>query len=187
MKNFLIFISGAAAGSITTWLLIKKYYETISDEEIKSVIENFKVSRQEEPKEEEVAEQSDTPSFNVKDLGEYRKINETNYAVPAATEEVHELDDVDLPFYPTDDADDTPFPINPDYFGSSGNDTAIVTYYSKSNVLANEAGIELSVHDILGDDFMSHFGDYEPGTLYMRNNRFGVDYEVILDDRSEIV
>ena len=41
LKNVLIFLSGAAAGGVTTWLSVKKYYELKADLEVESVKEAY--------------------------------------------------------------------------------------------------------------------------------------------------
>lgn len=41
LKNVLIFLSGAAAGGVTTWLSVKKYYELKADLEVESVREAY--------------------------------------------------------------------------------------------------------------------------------------------------
>ena len=48
MKNVLIFLSGAAIGSVVTWKIIEKKYKDLADEEIESVKETFK-TRNERP------------------------------------------------------------------------------------------------------------------------------------------
>ena len=51
MKNVLIFVLGAATGSVITWKLVEQKYKKIADEEIASVKERFK-NRDKEEKEE---------------------------------------------------------------------------------------------------------------------------------------
>ena len=41
LTNLAIFVAGAAVGSIATWAIVKKKYEQIANEEIKSVKEVF--------------------------------------------------------------------------------------------------------------------------------------------------
>ena len=58
VKNILIFIGGAAAGSVSTYFVVKKYFETKADREIQSVIDMFneKVNEVEKPKSSEKGE-----------------------------------------------------------------------------------------------------------------------------------
>lgn len=42
MKKFLIFLAGAAAGSLITWYFTKKYYRKKTDEEVNDVVAHFR-------------------------------------------------------------------------------------------------------------------------------------------------
>ena len=42
MKKFLIFLAGAAAGSLITWYFAKEYYRKKTDEEVNDVVAHFR-------------------------------------------------------------------------------------------------------------------------------------------------
>ena len=78
--------------------------------------------------------------------------------------------------------------ISPDIFDSrSDNQQMTLTYYKKSNCLVNEYGEELNIYDTIGEESLKHFGEFEDGVVYVRNNHLGCDYEVILDEVAEVM
>ena len=42
MKKFLIFLAGAAAGSLITWYFTREYYRKKTDEEVNDVVAHFR-------------------------------------------------------------------------------------------------------------------------------------------------
>lgn len=208
MKNFLIFLAGAAVGAGGMYFGIKHYYEEVSREEIESVkaafsaqldkinadYDNFKgqkakaeeISNTSGYKVPEIKHEEDSSSYKKGELDDYRKNHETNYA-GSANPEAKNVEPDNL--YPTEeDSIERPFVISPDIYDAGGsNERAILTYYRRSKCLVNEAGWELNVYDTIGEEALDHFGDFEENVVYVRNNHLGYDYEVLLDDVSEIV
>lgn len=63
-------------------------------------------------------------------------------------------------------------------------DKTTLTWYDKDGVLATENGdVVEDVLFILGPDWQSEIGRLETGIAYIRNERAGTDYEVIVEDK----
>jgi hypothetical protein len=173
INGLLIFVGGAAVGSLTAWQVTKNYYAQRAQEEIDSVKEVFSkkfAEDNEEHKEEKPRVIADKPS-----LEEYAKIlNEKKYRPNE--------------YYEEGDADETdeeePEVITPDEFGELDYETVYLTYYA-DKVLATE--LDDVVEDIggtIGHSSILRFGEYEEEILHVRNHQLRVDYEVTLDSRS---
>ena len=79
--------------------------------------------------------------------------------------------------------DNKSYVISPYQFGDA--DYTIVSFtYHTDGIVSNDRGkIVQNADELLGDDFASHFGEYEddPDTVYVRNDQQRVDYEIIRD------
>lgn len=76
----------------------------------------------------------------------------------------------------------TPYIISQNECGSEWCDVECLIYYDGDGVLANEHDEALIIEDYLGsDELLNHFVD---GLLYVRNERFGMDYEIRWDEGS---
>lgn len=76
-----------------------------------------------------------------------------------------------------------PYIISPSEVGNiPGYDKFTLKYY-KDGVLLDDANEPLDdIESIVGDRFMTHFGEYEEDTVYVRNDRTQADYEILFID-----
>lgn len=160
LSSLLIFAVGAGVGVAVSWKYFKDKYAKIAQEEIDSVyaaIENR----------EKDSEDGELPSHN--DEAEYvDTLNNLGYA----GEEVEFMA--------------KPHVIAPEEFGEIDDyDTETLTYYSGDEVLTDlrDNPIE-DVEGMVGEDSLSHFGEYDDETVYVRNDRRQCDYEILLDTRN---
>lgn len=180
------FVGGAAIGSLVTFRAIKKMYDNLIQEEVNSVKEAL-LNRKPVVKqaEEILAEQA----IHKPDISEYAKVlkketyTDYSHSEKDIQEEVKE-DPV------TNKDTEHPYVISPDEFGESHDyETISLTYYS-DGVLAddNDEAID-DVEEIVGDEALESFGEYEDDAVYVRNDRLKCDYEILLSHRlySEIV
>lgn len=166
----LIFVAGAGLGSVVTWNLVKTKYEQIANEEIESMREYYhektrkELSEQKEPVEHEVEPQDDLKEEKVS----YRKIaNESGYGGESEEEE----EDMDKPYV-----------IPPEESWEQDYPTITLTYYEGDGVLADERDRVISnIAELVGEDFASHFGEYEDDSVYVRNDKNKVYYEILRD------
>ena len=169
-KNVLIFTAGAAIGSAVTWKFVKTKYERIANEEIESVKEFFGRGKNKEEESEEVYE-----VFADGVLKEAEKICEENgYTNYSNTKKEEEEMDIDAPYV-----------ITPEEFGELDDyETETLTYY-KDKVLADDWDNKIeNVDDLVGEESLTHFGEYEEDSVYVRNDTTKTDYEILLDERN---
>lgn len=180
--NFMLFIFGAAVGSAATWTYAKKKYELIAQEEIDSVKEVF--SKRENGnmvKEAEFNKQEGKP-----DLKEYAaKIRESNYTNYSDTDgksetkrETRKQDERDKKGY-------FAYVITPEEFGEFDDYEKISLSYFDDQILADEnLDIVDDIEETVGIDSLTHFGEYEDDSVFVRNDERKCDYEILLDHRN---
>lgn len=76
---------------------------------------------------------------------------------------------------------DKPYVISPDEFGECGYETVNLTYYSDDVLVDENDELVDDISEIVGEDFTSHFGEYEEDSIYMRNDSKKCDYEILRD------
>jgi len=173
LSNFIMFVAGAAVGSLATWYYVKTKYEQIANDEIAEMREyvNSKYNKTE----------STTTEFSIseEEKAEYeemlKKSGYTNYADATANTEEEEMDDTREPYV-----------IMPDQFSEYADyDTISLTYYA-DGVLASDDTDEIieDVDDVVGEDSLNHFGEFEDDSVYVRNDERKCDYEILRDNRT---
>lgn len=182
---FLTFVLGAAAGSFVTWRYVKDVYEQIAQEEIDSVKEVFlkrerELSEAEEPKQKIAACYENGQSKTVADKQEI-----ADYAARIQREGYINYSDAASGKKETKKAENKPYVISPEEFGEFDEYEKIsLTYYS-NNVLADENDEVIDdVEETIGVDSLTHFGEYEDDSVFVRNDARKCDYEILLDQRS---
>lgn len=165
LSKIFIFAAGAAIGTVVTWRLLKTKYEQIAREEIDSVKETFaKRLKKENPEtsDSEVKGMSEGVASLVEDLGYI------NYANDDGKEE----GDVRKPYV-----------ISPEEFGDADYETISLTYYADGVVTDGfDEPIE-NVEETIGAESLTHFGEYEDDSVFVRNEAEEIDYEILLDVR----
>lgn len=183
---FLSFIVGASAGSLITWKFVEKKYKQIAQEEIDSVKETYAKMR----KDDLEAKKADLEAAKAKlHPAEPKKVETPE----VKTEEVQKYEDVIAKHNYTsysnninekggDVMTDRPYVISPDEFGDYPDyETISLTYYN-DKVLTDEYNeIVDDIDDLIGEDSLNHFGEYEDDSVFVRNDALKVDYEILLD------
>ena len=60
--------------------------------------------------------------------------------------------------------------------------TITLTYYEGDQTLTDDQDkIITNVAELAGEDFASHFGEYEDDSVFIRNDKIGVYYEILRD------
>ena len=180
--GFVMFVLGAAVGSIVTWQYTRKKYEQIAQEEIDSVKEIF--SRRElaadveivtpEPQTAKVGKPEEKP-----DITEYAARLEregyTNYSNVSAGEKKEEQEAMEM----------KPYVISPDEFGEFEDYERISLSYYADQILADEDDEKVEdVDNVVGLESLTHFGEFEDDSVFVRNDRLKCDYEILLDQRT---
>lgn len=173
MKNLLAFILGAAIGSGITYYIVKEKYESIIDEEVQSVKDSFKKKEEvSEEKEESMEESKPTPNYILASDEELSNFDDLVEASEYTEQKEKEFEDR---------VNSRPYIIPPEEAGESGYDIMTLLYY-KDHVLTDEDNnIIEDIDDVIGFDSLTRFGEFEDDTVYVRNDKYRVDYEVIND------
>lgn len=186
LLSFLAFVMGASVGSLATWKFVEKKYKQIAQEEIDSVKETYAKMR----KDDLEAKQADLEEAKAKLHSDASEKVETPEVKP---EEVKEYEDVIARHNYTsysnninekggDVMTDRPYIIPPEDFGDYPDyETISLTYYN-DKVLTDEYNeIVDDIDDLIGEDSLNHFGEYEDDSVFVRNDALKVDYEILLD------
>lgn len=198
-KGLLIFTAGVITGGLATWALLRKEYERRTQEEINSVQETWarrhsEPAEPEEPKndiseaKEKALAAREKPSINdyAAKLQAEGYINYTeSFKSSAETEEVAEDS--------TDEAENDekevvfvkkPYVIEPHEFGEiHGYEQISLTYYSDEVLTDEDNELVDDVDNVVGLESLTHFGEYEDDSVFVRNDRLRADYEILLDNR----
>ncbi len=170
LSNVLLFAAGAAIGSAVTWKLVKDKYERIAQEEIDSVKETFAARKPIEPVEDEPETVEPRETISQKpDLYEYAKRLE-GYRDQLTSEEVAAMD--------------KPRVIRPDEYGDGDNELVSLNYYA-DGVLTDDWDNPIEdVEGTVGVESLTTFGKYEEDSVFVRNDKQKIDYEILRDSRN---
>lgn len=182
MKQLIIFITGLGIGSIGTWFSVKKYYEKYANEEIESVKEYYKSDFIEDVRKQMTSNQEDTQTNDDAEPNYQEMINKLNYGQFSQKEPTPEVkkEEISVPGIKA------PYTITPDQFVDDViNDKITLTYFSEDGVFMNEEEDTLPHGtELVGEENLDKFGEYEENVLYVRNESANTDYEVIREDRA---
>lgn len=194
MKNLLIFMFGAAFGSVGTLFYlrkgIKKQLEIIENNAKNNKKEEAESGSEGQKSTENGAEKASVP-FEMKEeetpmaLKESTKINynriiENNYSgkppVPVMPR--------DDGFVGNDETDGGCFEIDEDDFlHNDANEKERLVYYRGDKIMATESGTIITNPAMLvGTTWENCVGNYADHTAFIRNSRLVTDYEIYVED-----
>ena len=185
LSKVFIFAVGAAIGSTVTWKFVKTKYEKIANEEIESVKEIYGAKRVEKTEPDIADTETNSTGLNnalnraidtitASDLGALTDITERyNYTAPTTNKKEDKTMFEDIPYV-----------IPPDEFGELDDyNTISLTYYA-DGVLTDEDDEPIDdFEEIIGEDSLNHFGEYEEDSVFVRNDSLRTDYEILKDVR----
>lgn len=185
--TFLAFVAGGAAGSLVTWQIVKKKYELAAAEEIYAAKEYF-------TKRYTDAQSAGTGlDQDEKDEGVQRTVDistDKGYVDYSAINAVLVEEEKPKKNTSRNNADidiDAPYVIQPAEYGEmDGYEEISLIYYSGDGILADSDDEKLDgneIEDSVGFECLSHFGEYEEDSVYVRNDKLKCDYEILLDQR----
>lgn len=196
LSNVIMFTIGAAIGSVVTWKVVKTKYEQVAQEEIDSVKEEYEKLSDRRRKEMEVykrfneanhayednsAEEEDTSDEEMIEYHNLTKKYRTSTAESEKNDEKGGKENyVEMPVQYING----PYVISPDMLNDMpGYNSQALTYFV-DGILADDWGVELDIEETIGEDSLKHFGEYVDDTVYVRNERTEIDYEVTQDPRT---
>lgn len=188
--NVLAFVCGAAAGAVGAWYFAKKHYERIAQEEIDSVKETFRAmtNRYQGPEDKNEANQEpviEHSSLDKPDITEYaRKLSEqgyTNYSNSHTNEDGVTVTKIE---HDPEATTRKPYVIRPDQYGEFDDyDQISLMYYADDKLADDNDELVEGIEDVVGFEPLTHFGEFDDDSVFVRNDRLKVDYEIL---RSEL-
>lgn len=182
MKGLLIFAAGLAVGAVAGAVLVKNKVLADAKAEIDEVREYYRESRGVKEV-EEVKEKVEETIDRIQDLIEEHETEtepktekeHTNYS--QITKMYMSKDEYQTPMY------DDPFVIDPSEFGENPEyDTETLTYFA-DGVLVDDVDDVIEEPDIVvGLENLKIFEEFGATTVYVRNDIYKTDYEIIRDD-----
>lgn len=177
------FIFGAAVGTFITQELVKKKYERIAQEEIESVKELYKAKENISGIRQGNIEGMNNPNKELKEkiqhvsdkiMNDYKRIlKDQKYSNDTENDNSERSSSVE------------PYVICPEEFGEVEDYDRVSFAYYADGVLADEYDeIVENVDEIIGEESLTHFGEYEDDSVFVRNDKLKCDYEILLDQRN---
>lgn len=168
--DYSMFILGAVLGASVAWYFTKKKYEEILQEDEVILTPKEETSDKEEPKVAGVG------AMSKPDLAEYssmlRRYNRAGYTEVEKEERKPE----EKP---------APYVISPDEFGGIEEYEKISLSYYADGILADDDDEAMeNADEIVGLDSLTHFGEFEDDSVFVRNDAMKCDYEILLDHRN---
>lgn len=185
MKQLIIFAAGLAVGAGVGWYFTKGKYEAKADEEIADVVNRFS-GNAEEPV-DKVVDPIKEDYINPKDL------SDANLNKPAILDYAEVLQKENYVDYSNSGREESkkkakkkgPVSIHPTELGEEEDYDIITLRYFDDGVLAYDETLQ-EVEDVkgsVGANFASHFGEYEEDAVYIKNEKKGLYYEILRDER----
>lgn len=200
-KVVLSFVLGAAAGAAGMYFGMKQACEVYIDKEIEQFKADYEATHKEKPEEkskdlkemnenlEKDAEKAlkkyasaTQKSISSVDTGKNEadaKLERVNYA-KIRTPDIDKIDEIDVE--KNVDCAIGPVVIDPsDYMEDDGLKRVVWNYLPKENKVYSEDGTEeiMDGIELLGEENLDSFGEFEVDTLYVKNAREGVKIDCI--------
>ena len=158
MKGLFIFLSGAILGSAITFILMKNYYDP------------------EDYDEEGECDYGEPESANP-EVTQNNIIEENGYVQYSTTKKEERKEDDDM---------DKPYIITPEEFSDSDYKSETLTYWADGVVtdIDDEPLSDDQIEELIGEESLKHFGEYEDDSVFVRNDGLRVDYEILADTRN---
>lgn len=167
-----VFALGIATGVGASWKIINDRYNTLIDEELKSLREVFNKKEEVVTEEESIDEPDEDCSTPASKLINNYKSLAKKYSEEKASEKEEDM------------VVDKPYVIAPFDFGEFDDYETITLSYYADKVLADESdNIIEDVDSMIGYESLRHIGDYEEDVVHVRNDSTKCDYEICRDVR----
>ncbi len=173
--GILTFTAGATIGSVAAWIFVKKKYEKIAQEEIDSVKETYARRNEEKPVEERTETVTEeTLTFDDEVYDQYREFANLYSGGTVTNAKAVQAGEID----------GKPYVIPPEEFGELEDyDRVSLTWYADSFLTDENDCLIEDVEGIVGFESLTHFGEHEDNSVFVRNERLKCDYEILLDTR----
>ena len=157
-EKVLFIVTGAAIGSAITLLVLKSKYEVVNDDK----------------KEPEDPNQQAIEDYVKNDISITREAYENLAKNYSGSEEDNKKEDCKKM---------KPYVISPEEFADGDYPQKTLTYYANKVLADEDDEVVLDVENTVGEESLTHFGEYEDDTVFVRDDDLGIDYEICLDTR----
>lgn len=175
LKIALAFIFGGTVGSAVTYLAVRNKFEKQAHDEIEEIRTYYKGI---------VFGKATAKTEKPKNSAEEKPKTEPKIEAGIANKNLYQTALDEMPVYISEEK--RPFVISPEEFGEIYEyRQSSLTYYASDGVLTNDGDEPIEdVDGTVGADFMTHFGEYEDDSVFVRNPELRCDYEILMDERS---
>ena len=179
MKKFLIFLAGAAAGSLITWYFTKEYYRKKTDEEVNDVVAHFRnayTREVEEPRRiKQEAERQQRESWQEQKKAYYKMSQQYQPPDEPVPEvgyypEPHPHEDYNPPYEVTEEQVLDMMRMNDEW------EQIELTYYEADDVVVEDREQMENWSEYVGPVSSKCFNSQ--GLYFVRNEKYKVDYEI---------
>lgn len=179
MKKFLIFLAGAAAGSLITWYFTKEYYRKKIDEEVNDVVAHFRnayTREVEEPRRiKQEAERQQRESWQEQKKAYYKMSQQYRPPDEPVPEvgyypEPHPHEDYNPPYEVTEEQVLDMMRMNDEW------EQVELTYYEADDVVVEDREQMENWLEYVGPVSSKCFNSQ--GLYFVRNEKYKVDYEI---------
>lgn len=179
MKKFLIFLAGAAAGSLITWYFTKEYYRKKTDKEVNDVVAHFRnayTREVEEPRRvQQEAERQQRESWQEQKKAYYKMSQQYQPPDEPVPEvgyypEPHPHEDYNPPYEVTEEQVLDMMRMNDEW------EQVELTYYEADDVVVEDREQMENWLEYVGPVSSKCFNSQ--GLYFVRNEKYKVDYEI---------
>lgn len=183
----LIFVFGASLGAVVTWKFLDLKYKNLAQKEIDSVKESFDKWKKDIARGQKLADEAKTkPAISeytekMAELGyktDYTKNNISNLSKQIDFEECSKYDMAE------NGVIEEPEIIPPDEFGENEEyDTVSLLYFADNFLTDENYELVLDLENTITEEALDHFGEWEDDSVFVRNDRLKIYYEILKDQR----
>lgn len=181
-KTLLTFVLGAVAGSACTWYFLSKKHE----QEVDEINDQWSAycDGLDEIKEMENEQDKEEPEEVPTRVAEERHYEPTSIQEAAANLPQPDTSDY---YEEGDEGMDEPVVITPEEFSDleyEGYATETLTLYADGVLTDFLDNVIENVDDVVGEESLERFGEYEQDTVFVRNDHLMTGYEIQRDNRT---
>lgn len=179
MKKFLIFLAGAAAGSLITWYFTKEYYQKKTDEEVNDVVAHFRNAYKREVEEprriQQETERQQREAWQEQKKAYYKMSQQYQPPDEPVPEvgyypEPHPHEDYNPPYEVTEEQVLDMMRMNDEW------EQIELTYYEADDVVVEDREQMENWSEYVGPVSSKCFNSQ--GLYFVRNEKYKVDYEI---------
>lgn len=179
MKKFLIFLAGAAVGSLITWYFTKEYYRKKTDEEVNDVVAHFRNAYKREVEEprriQQETERQQREAWQEQKKAYYKMSQQYQSPDEPVPEvgyypEPHPHEDYNPPYEVTEEQVLDMMRMNDEW------EQVELTYYEADDVVVENREQMENWSEYVGPVSSKCFNSQ--GLYFVRNEKYKVDYEI---------